>query len=239
MNQAIIDSIDTMIVNGNRLDLPSGIMSNYKQVKIVLIKAGSKYNKSGFVFPSDAQVFKDRLTGGEKIDDKRKYQLFETPELTAQNMVDWLDVDHSHTVLEPSAGKGRLVHAVVRNCKSVTMVELNAEHEVDLEQFTHADERNLIVGDFLDQRPDQLGMFDRIIMNPPFTKGQDMKHIKHATRFLESGGVMVAIMSDSEKNYNYFNDKDNYANSRYFHLTEGTFKASGTMVKTAMWVYYK
>ena len=37
--------------------------------------------------------------------------------------------------------------------------------------------------------------FERVVMNPPFNKGQDLKHIAHAvTHWLRPGGQLVAVM---------------------------------------------
>jgi hypothetical protein len=93
-------------------------------------------------------------------------------------------------VLEPSAGTGSLVGAVLE-------VRPNAE-VVAVEQ--HATLAALVPGchcvDFLRTSPlgGALGTFDAVIMNPPFSKGQDAKHVLHAYGFLRRGGVLVAIM---------------------------------------------
>jgi 16S rRNA G1207 methylase RsmC len=39
------------------------------------------------------------------------------------------------------------------------------------------------------------GLFDRIVMNPPFADRQDIRHVRHALGFLKPGGRLVAIMS--------------------------------------------
>jgi len=43
----------------------------------------------------------------------------------------------------------------------------------------------------------QLETIDRIVMNPPFTRNQDITHVEHALRFLSAGGILVAIMPDN------------------------------------------
>jgi 2'-5' RNA ligase len=47
--------------------------------------------------------------------------------------------------------------------------------------------------DIPDETP---GTYDRIVMNPPFERGQDMDHVRHAFDLLKPGGRMVAIMSE-------------------------------------------
>lgn len=39
--------------------------------------------------------------------------------------------------------------------------------------------------------------YDRILMNPPFERKQDEKHIRHAMKFLNPGGVLVGICSST------------------------------------------
>src|SRR3546814_19124442 len=43
--------------------------------------------------------------------------------------------------------------------------------------------------------PAHYAPFDAVIMNPPFDRGRDCDHVRHALAFLKPGGVLVAIMS--------------------------------------------
>ena len=43
--------------------------------------------------------------------------------------------------------------------------------------------------------PEVVGRFDRVVMNPPFCRGRDLDHVRHALRFVAPGGRLVAIMS--------------------------------------------
>ncbi|MFD2427391.1 hypothetical protein ACFSUK_02785 [Sphingobium scionense] len=52
-----------------------------------------------------------------------------------------------------------------------------------------------IEGDFLALDPAHYAPFDAVIMNPPFDRGRDCDHVRHALAFLKPGGVLVAIMS--------------------------------------------
>ena len=49
--------------------------------------------------------------------------------------------------------------------------------------------------DFLECN-DDLGTFDRIVMNPPFANADDIKHIMHALKMLKPGGRLVAICAN-------------------------------------------
>ena len=39
------------------------------------------------------------------------------------------------------------------------------------------------------------GKYDRILMNPPFEKLQDIDHVRHCFDQLKEGGVLVAVMA--------------------------------------------
>ncbi len=49
--------------------------------------------------------------------------------------------------------------------------------------------------DFLKISPETTGLYDRVVMNPPFDRERDIDHVLHAISFLKPGGVLVAIMS--------------------------------------------
>ena len=40
------------------------------------------------------------------------------------------------------------------------------------------------------------GSYNRILMNPPFEKGQDIEHVRHAYSLLAAGGRLVSVMSE-------------------------------------------
>ena len=45
-------------------------------------------------------------------------------------------------------------------------------------------------------------LFDRILMNPPFSDGRWQAHLQHAAKFLATGGRLVAILPASARNAN-------------------------------------
>src|SRR3546814_1747 len=49
--------------------------------------------------------------------------------------------------------------------------------------------------DFMQIEPETTGLFDRIVMNPPFDRLRDIDHVVHALKFLKPNGRLVAIMS--------------------------------------------
>jgi len=112
----------------------------------------------------------------------------------AVRMVDLADIGPDHTVLEPSAGVGFLVGEIRRNN---TIAQLTAV-EIDRHLAAAVSRRHTGItthcADFLTLTPDDLGVFDRIVMAPPRIAGQDVRHVLHALRFLTASGVLVGLV---------------------------------------------
>lgn len=80
--------------------------------------------------------------------------------------------------------------------------------------------------------------YDRIIMNPPFSKGRDIQHVRHAYEFLRPGGRLVAIMGEGA----FFHSNQAAENFREWldslgataeKLPEGSFMDPSLPVNTA------
>jgi 16S rRNA G1207 methylase RsmC len=87
------------------------------------------------------------------------------------------------------------------------------------------------------------GPFDAVVMNPPFSLPKqphaDVEHVTHAMQFLRPGGVLVAVVAGgvlfrSTKVVVTFRETVAAAGGTIEPLPEGTFKASGTGVNTAL-----
>lgn len=232
MENALLESIGKMIVNGNRLELPTDEQfKNYPAVKRCLITAGSKYVKCGFVFTEDAQTVKDRLMGGEAINDKKKFQFFPTPDKLVGCLLHSAEIKETDRVLEPSAGQGAIANRIP-NCVVVELMEQNIK-ALERQGYTpHA-------GDFLSMDAKTLGTFDKIIANPPFTKNQDIDHIRHMYSLLNDGGRIVSMasigwMTGSQKKQIEFREWLNDLGADIVNISSGEFKESGTMVSTCL-----
>lgn len=111
---------------------------------------------------------------------------FPTPAKLVDRMIEAADLAPTHSVLEPSAGKGDIAAAVVREGATVECIEKNSTLAEHLRKTFETK-----CADFLEVLPDP--RFDRVLMNPPFERGIDEKHIRHAFNFLRPGGRLVAI----------------------------------------------
>jgi tRNA1(Val) A37 N6-methylase TrmN6 len=107
-------------------------------------------------------------------------QLFPTPRELALRLVDEAKVCAGERVLEPSAGTGELVSAIISRGLmglergQVVAVELNHTLAEALRtrrsKTLYASEENYDVrcADFLQCTVEQMGTFHRVVMNPPF-----------------------------------------------------------------------
>jgi len=182
------------------------------------------------------QAMRDSLKAGVKV--VSAPQLFPTPPELAVRMVELANITQGDYVLEPSAGTGRLVDAILAegHAKHITAVEIN--HALADGVRSRVD--RLAVGDFLACSIATLGShFHAILMNPPFAKGADVDHVNHALQFLAPGGRLVAIMSAgvsfrSDRKTRDFRALVERLGSSIEALPSGTFETSGTGVHTVL-----
>ncbi|TAI67595.1 DUF3560 domain-containing protein [Bradyrhizobium sp. Leo170] len=156
-------------------------------------------------------------------------QLFETPPNLAADVVELAEISEHHSVLEPSAGTGRLVQAV-KAAISARVELIAVEINPKLANLLRSHGTKTHCGDFLECSPIHLGRFDRIVMNSPFERGADIQHIEHARTFLRPGGRLVAICADGPRQRARLEP----IATEYRPLPAGSFKAAGTMVNTAL-----
>lgn len=152
-------------------------------------------------------------------------QLFPTPRDLADRVADLADIQPGHRILEPSAGTGNLLRALPGDTVRIA-VEISQSLANGLYPF--ADVR---CADFLECNGD-LGTFDRIVMNPPFENGADIRHIRHALTFLKEGGRLVAICANGPRQRETLQP----IATEWHDLPPGTFKEAGTMVNAALLV---
>lgn len=199
------------LVRGLRVDErervygPEGHIDDWPALKIVVETLGGDWRSGGgrgatkrpgfWVFPEDVDPRELLRVAAEtgRILDPKSNDLYETPEWLADRAVDLADIRPGMRVLEPNAGRGRLALAIRRACPSAEVVcaELLDDNRAELERLGFQ-----VVGrDFLELSPAATGLFDAVVMNPPFSKMSDARHIAHAMGFLRPGGRICAIAS--------------------------------------------
>lgn len=157
---------------------------------------------------------------------------FPTPRAIIDQMIELAEIgDGPCDILEPSAGHGAIVDALAEVCPNASVFA--CEVWQTLREILTAKGTRLVGRDFLEYEPDRA--FDRVIMNPPFEKGQDMEHVQRAFMLLAPGGILVAIMSPhftfaSTSKATAFRE---WLRDKVWHIHElpaGSFKESGTGV---------
>jgi phospholipid N-methyltransferase len=177
--------------------------------------------------PTPFDAMADTLKAGVKV--VSAPQLFPTPPNLADRMIELADIRAGQTILEPSAGTGALLEALQRKpldfMGGLTIVEVNRS----LCDALTARGYHPVCADFLECNG-ELGTFDRVVMNPPFTNAQDIKHIEHALAKLKPAGRLVALCANGP----HQREKLKPLALEWHELPAGTF--AGTNVNAALLV---
>ncbi|MFJ6559908.1 methyltransferase [Streptomyces sp. NPDC091412] len=169
----------------------------YQRVNEVLEAVGGRWTTSvqAHVFPVDAtQALAPVLATGQVVtlrEKRQQAQFFPTPAAVVQRVIDLADLKPGMEVLEPSAGSGAIATAAAEQGAVVDCIEQDPGYAALLADAGRA--RTLTVADFLSVPAEP--RYDRVVMNPPFTRGTDMQHVEHALRFLKPDGLLVSVMS--------------------------------------------
>lgn len=227
--------------------LPTGKLDPpiYKAVDKFLIALGGRWNKSkqGHHFPAGTEKVGEAIREGMATDVKRTLEQFFTPADIADQVVALAQIGPQHRVLEPSAGDGALIEAIAKAHPTAIIHALEID-PVLIERLTQKFTLRATIaqGDFL--HVEMQPTFDRVVMNPPFGKGGDMTHVTRAFRLLRPGGILAAIMSPhwtfaegpvAIRFRGFVNDHSH----DWTQLPDGSFRASGTDVKTGILVLRK
>lgn len=175
----------------------------------------------------------DALANGEPVRAVSSFNLFQTPESIADRMAAILGDVTGKRILEPSAGLGRLYRAVnqIGDVGEWVLVENSPDCCAELYRLNE----RLIQGDFLKCDEERLGgLFDLVIMNPPFKMGT-IKHIRHAMKLLKPTGRLVSLCFDGVKQNR---DLRPIVDS-WEVLPQRSFASEGTNASTAMVTWNK
>lgn len=193
--------LERSTITATSLKLPPGQLDRrlYEAVNKLITNAGGKWRGGlvqAHVFTSDPRAKLGlALETGVSVDEQKQFQAFYTPPELARQVAE-LAMVKGQVVLEPSAGQGALVDACFEaGAKDVECIDLNPENHAALIERVET----VQICDFLGCNPaaHKRQNYPRIVMNPPFTRDQDIAHVEHALKFLAPGGILVAIMLDS------------------------------------------
>lgn len=217
---------------------------SYAEAKKWIEEAGGSWQGGkvqGFTFPFNADRVFSILHEGKRCNLQQDFQFFATP----PEVADWLvmlagGVHEDEKVLEPSAGTGAIIDAIHRSCKDLVVdcFELMPENKELLSKKSNI---NILGDDFTTY---DLGLYDKIIANPPFSKNQDIRHVKRMYEHLNNGGTVAAIMSchwkiASEKECADFREWLKDVHAKVCDIEEGSFKQSGTGIETTAVIIQK
>ena len=211
---------------------------SYADAKKWIEEAGGSWTGGkvqGFTFPFNAERVFSILHEGKRCNLQQEFQFFATPPEVADWLVSLVGVSADDKILEPSAGTGAIVDAILRSCPdcNVDCFELMPENQ---EQLIKKDGVNLIGEDFLQS---QVNGYTRIIANPPFSGNQDVDHVIEMYNRLSPGGMVAAIMSKhwqfaSEKKCVEFRSFLKDTDAKVLDISAGEFKSSGTNIPTSV-----
>lgn len=186
----------------------------------------------------------------------KRYGFFPTPDDAARRLLDRVPLlqrkdEPQLTILEPSAGTGNLARLCLRSIEVLDKWsggreryknEYRFDNAVDCVEFQAPLARELQRSklyrkvynvDFLTLSPATTGLYDRVVMNPPFDRERDIDHVMHALKFLKDDGSLHAIMSagtefrETRKSI-AFRDLMSKMNARWDDLPPGSFSEVGT-----------
>lgn len=245
----VLEVLDRAETDGPRLVLTGTLDRKlYTATAKVLELAGGKWNRSAkaHLFDGDAaDAIEQVILTGEIVSSKQQFGYFPTPHAIVEQLIELAGITPDLKVLEPSAGRGAIVGPLLARGTEVVGYEVQAAN-VGHFHNSFADvapERwRMEVADFLAVAPAE--DFDRVVMNPPFAKQDDIRHVLHAWKFLKPGGRLVAVMSNGVTFRTTPLTRQFWAlkESQYGELhplPEGSFKESGTGVNTVIAVIPK
>jgi hypothetical protein len=195
---AVLAILDAMDIKGNRAaygGYGSHDKAASKEASRVLQGIGGVFVDGGWSFGYDpTDVIREiRLSGC--VPDKVSHQYYPTPENVALAAVALADIGPDDVCLEPSAGQGGLVSFMPDNTQCV---EISGLHCTILRAKGYACEQ----ADFIAwsaQAVCEGNLFDRVILNPPYSEGRWLAHLQAAVSLLAPSGRVVCILPASQR----------------------------------------
>lgn len=176
----------------------------------------------------------------------KKFQFYPTQKEVAEYLVQLADLKPLDDVLEPSAWQWAIVDEILKlKFRDLKMIELNPENcDILFSKYKQIPRQfwekliSIEQKDFLNM--DFHFLTEKIIMNPPFSKSQDVKHILKAYTHLREWWRIVSVASSSIQTREWkLYDELRALNPEFIELPEWSFKEIWTMVNTVIVVINK
>ncbi len=238
-------------LRGNTILLPTYQVPAeiFPKVKRTLEGLGGTWSRQlkAYVFKQSPEPHWPQVLKGEQINlvrqKRKKTQFFPTPQPVIDAMLEYICIGTGHRVLEPSAGQGDICARLLSEFEGSQPWTLDVcELDTDNRDYLIDQGYQVIAEDFL-QLPKPPRGYHFIVANPPFAGLQDILHVQHMYECLAPGGRIVSIMSTTWHEGNASANEPLAKEFRhwlgcFFHgiddLPKGSFRASGTEVKTCL-----
>lgn len=242
LTAAVLEALRAARPEGRLLYLPARLDSGlYELADAALTAAGGRWDrgKQAHVFPGQAAIAVAGLCALPDVPTAKEHQqatqFYPTPPEVAEQLITLAALGPGHEVLEPSAGTGAIAEPAARIAAAVDCIELAAGNAAEIRAGGYA--RTVTVQDFLTVPPDP--RYDRVLMNPPFARGADVRHVLHALRFVKPGGRLVAVMSPGVTFHKSRAARElralaEAAGGEFEELPAGSFTGSGTPADTVL-----
>jgi protein-L-isoaspartate O-methyltransferase len=244
VSQPVLEVLSAAVIAGNSLTLTGQLDRKlYADTNKVIEAAGGKWNRKAgaHVFDGAAiETIEPILLSGTYSRTKQDFGQFDSTPVVVDRVIELADIEPGMSVLEPSAGIGRIASAAAEAGGTVLAIEIDKTRVAKLEAVAEAYRgMSVIQTDFLTLDPLICEKYDRVTMNPPFAKQADIEHVLHALKFLKTDGRLVAVMSAG---VTYRQDRKAVEFRRLVEerggvierLPDNAFASSGTNVSTVI-----
>lgn len=232
----IISILAQCQVEGNTLQITQQLdRKTYAQLNKVLTALGGKWKAAKKVheFAEDVEaLLEEVITTGEYSCIKKDFQFFPTPPDLAAEVVAMAGIRPGEQCLEPSAGTGNIA-ALMPDCDCI---ELNEKNRKVLQEKG----LRIVAEDFMSFEPQK--EYDVIVMNPPFSKGQDVAHITKAIGIAKRCVIAISsasVLFRTDSRTQAFRELVAQYGGSIEELPAESFKEIGTMVNTALIKVFK
>lgn len=239
LDERVTAAISGALVDGNEVRLVKQLTpSLYGKVSSLFLELGASWEPSrqAHVFMEPAHLVLDPLVKTGYVFTRRDFEFFETQPREVNRVAVAAEIKPGMKVLEPSAGRGAiaLMAAEIVGKGNVKCYELMPANAAGLRALGFDDVDEV---DFLSIQP--TAVYQRVILNPPFSGGRDIAHVLHALKFVRPGGRLVAITSVTwrqgrSKSQKSFQSLLQRHRATVLNIEAGAFSEVGTDVPTCL-----